>query len=96
MSVSLGILALGSFSLAYISYKELKERPVEEQQFSPTQTIVTLVIIGFLALLIFVYKVITAPDTTERVALVIVSVLPVLTLIWNLLYLTKLLKKDKS
>lgn len=93
LSVSLGILALGSFSLAYISYKELKERPVEEQQFSPTQTIVTLVIIGFLALLIFAYKTITEPDMTERVALLIVSILLILTIIWNLVYLIKLLRK---
>ncbi|OZV23715.1 hypothetical protein [Streptococcus sobrinus] len=96
LSVCLGILTLGSFSLAYISYKELKDRPVAEQQFSPTQTIVTLVIIGFLILLICVYRAITDPDMTERIALIIVSILLVLTIIWNLLYLIKLLKKDKS
>ncbi|WP_019776389.1 hypothetical protein [Streptococcus sobrinus] len=96
LSICLGILALGSFFLAYISYKELMAHPVEEQQFSPTQTIVALVIIGFLALLIFSYKAITEPDTTERVALLIVSILLILTIIWNLLYLIKLRKKDKS
>ncbi len=93
LSICLGILALGSFFLAYISYKELMARPVEEQQFSPTQTIVTLVIIGFLILLICVYRAITDPDMTERIALIIVSILLILTIIWNLLYLIKLLRK---
>lgn len=93
LSICLGILALGSFFLAYISYKELMARPVEEQQFSPTQTIVTLVIIGFLILLICVYRAITDPDMTERIALLIVSILLILTIIWNLLYLIKLLRK---
>lgn len=75
----LGVLSVLSLVIAYLAYRELGQRPTDEQHFTDSQVQLGLLLVGVLTVMLAIYIILTSQDNSQRIAMFVILILAMIT-----------------